>query len=281
MLRSAIKAVALALVACSVASAQEAQKWEGKPRTKLEAFLGTSGAVIIRGRTEVGTVGAKDAARVLAVTLRNASTAEETKGIVIEVSQPSAGSRSAAKSFVDYDEIAGLIEGIDHVVQVDRKVTGFAHVEATYSTRDDVRVLVFFDRAGRQQAFVKVGAKSTSMEMAELAEFKRLILLAKIISIIRKLRQRSVLLRPPERSVLRQRSVLLRPPERSVLRQRERRVLRRQGLPHQLNGQRQSPRRPLAHQKIDPSALPQAPGLCSSQQRPGSFRCLMSAANDC
>ena len=179
MLRSAIKAVALALVACSVASAQEAQKWEGKPRTKLEAFLGTGGAVIIRGRTEVGTVGAKDAARVLAVTLRNASTAEETKGIVIEVSQPSAGSRSAAKSFVDYDEIAGLIQGIDHVVQVDRKGTGFAHVEATYSTRDDVRVLVFFDRAGRQQAFVKVGAKSTSMEMAELAEFKRLILLAK------------------------------------------------------------------------------------------------------
>ena len=117
MLRSAIKAVALALVACSVASAQEAQKWEGKPRTKLEAFLGTSSAVIIRARTEIGTIGAKEAARVLAVTLRNASTAEETKGIVIEVSQPSAGSRSAAKSFVDYDEIAGLIQGIDHVVQ--------------------------------------------------------------------------------------------------------------------------------------------------------------------
>ena len=112
MLRSAIKAVAIALIACSVASAQEAQKWEGKPRTKLEAFLETSGAVIIRGRTEIGTLGAKDAARVLAVTLRNASTAEEAKGIVIEVSQTSAGSRSAAKSYVDYDEIAGLIQAI-------------------------------------------------------------------------------------------------------------------------------------------------------------------------
>ena len=182
MLGLVIKALAIALIACSVASAQEAQKWEGIPKTKLEAFLGTTGTVLIRGRTEVGTVGAKGATRVLAVTLRNASTAEEVKGIVIEISQPSVGSNSAARSFVDYDEIAGLIQGIDQVVQVDRKAIELAQVEATYSTRDDVRVLVLFDKTGRQQAFVRVGtvgAKSTSLGMAELAEFKRLILLAK------------------------------------------------------------------------------------------------------
>ena len=182
MLRGVIKTVALALVGCSFASAQEAPKWESRPKTKLETFLGTSGAVIIRGFTEIGTVGGKGAARVLAVMLRNATIGEEVKGIVIEVSQPAPGSRTAASSFVDYDEIAGLIQGIDHVVKVDRSATELAGVEATYTTRGDVAVVVFLDKAGRQQASVRVGpigARSTSMGMEQLAEFRRLIVLAK------------------------------------------------------------------------------------------------------
>ena len=74
----------------------------------MEAFLETSGGGgHQRPYRDRHTLAEGCGARVLAVTLRNASTAVEGKGIVIEVSQTSAP-RSAAKSYVDYDEIAWM-----------------------------------------------------------------------------------------------------------------------------------------------------------------------------
>jgi hypothetical protein len=140
-----------------------------EPKTKLEAFTGTTGAVIIKGYTDVGTLSnyeAKDQivlggtimgqVSVTAMSFRDAQNGKEQRGLVVEVSE-TMFHREASSSFVDYDEIAGLLSGIDYVRKADHSVTKLKNFEATYSTKGDLKVTVRNTLKGENIAPLKGG----------------------------------------------------------------------------------------------------------------------------
>ena len=85
------------------------------PRTRLEAITGSSGAVLVRQYTEVGLLG-HGAISVAAIMVTNVTSETETKGLLISPSEGTGGMRNA---YVDYDEIPGLLSGIDYLASVD------------------------------------------------------------------------------------------------------------------------------------------------------------------
>ena len=151
--------------------------------------------MIIKGYTETGTVDAVDGeddretVAVTAMTWRDVQSGGEGMGVVVEsvdyerytygeVSRE----RSRSRSYVDYDEIAGLISGIEYVAKADNRVTKLKHFEAIYATRGDLTVTVFNDGRGNRQAAVRcgtIGPATAYLNLGELEEFKRMVVSAK------------------------------------------------------------------------------------------------------
>jgi hypothetical protein len=151
------------------------------PKTQLEAFTGENGVVVIKGYTEVGSVSGTGKVDVTAMTFRNANTGKETSGIVVEVKSAAAYS-TASRSFVDYDEIAGLLTGMEYVYRSEESSTKLKNFEATYSTKGELKVTVFSVGAGKRNATIQVGAIGSSQVffgVEKLPQFAQLIIKAK------------------------------------------------------------------------------------------------------
>jgi hypothetical protein len=148
------------------------------PKTKMEAFQGASGVVIVKGYFEVGTVRTNGQVSVEAVTLRNAQSNAESKGIVIEAKQLSPYSRSGNRAFVDYEEIAGLLTGIDYISRSDKGIAALPNFEATYSTKGEVKATVFSSSAGKLRASIEVsryGSQDVFMTLEQLGQFREIV----------------------------------------------------------------------------------------------------------
>ena len=102
-------------------SAQESRSTE--PRTNLEAFAGRSGTVVLKGYTSIGKIKGLGDVDITAMNFRSGDGSEESSGILLEVSEPRLSDREAARSFIDYEEIAGLLDGIDHIRKANHSVT--------------------------------------------------------------------------------------------------------------------------------------------------------------
>jgi hypothetical protein len=44
-----------------------------------------------------------------------------------------------ARSYIDYDEIVGLIEGLDYIAKADANMTKLKSFEVSYSTKGDLK----------------------------------------------------------------------------------------------------------------------------------------------
>ncbi len=113
--------------------------------TRLEAFLRQTGAVIIEGFTDVGTVGSDDegSVRVLAIELTNQATQMKVLGIGIEVHHNAAGandSNRTALSYVDEAEINALVDGLNTIQHLDPNVTALGGYNARYRTHGDLDI---------------------------------------------------------------------------------------------------------------------------------------------
>jgi hypothetical protein len=161
--------------------AQELQRQA--PKTQLEAFTGEIGAVIIKGYTEIGSVSGSGRIEVTAMTFRNAKSAQEKSGILVEVK--GAGSYAQnGRSLIDYEEINGLLDGISYVTKVQKSDTKLRNFEAIYSTKGDLKVVVFNDASGKKSASIQVGSIGSHqafINMENLAQFARLIIKARDI----------------------------------------------------------------------------------------------------
>jgi hypothetical protein len=152
------------------------------PRTKLEAFAGETGAVIIKGYTEVGTVRSIGSISVSAVTFRNARLGQESKGISISITELEISTRTS-HAFIDYDEIDELVSGIDYISKADTTLTRLANYEATYSTKGGFKTSVFNSVTGQNQVNVSTGSfgNGIPMKMPDLARLREIIQSAKNI----------------------------------------------------------------------------------------------------
>jgi hypothetical protein len=152
------------------------------PKTKLEAFTGESGAVIIKGYTEVGTVRSLGSISVSAMTFRNAKLGQENKGLSISVTDAGAYTRPS-HAFIDYDEISELVSGIDYISKADTTLTKLANFEATYSTKGSFKITVFNNSSGQNQVNISTGSLGNGifLKMQDLAKLKEHIQAARNI----------------------------------------------------------------------------------------------------
>ncbi|MEA2893320.1 MAG: hypothetical protein QOI05_4113 [Bradyrhizobium sp.] len=152
------------------------------PKTKLEAFTGESGAVIIKGYTEVGTVRSLGSIAVSAMTFRNAKLGQENKGLSITITETGTYTRPS-RAFIDYDEITELVSGIDYISKADTTLTKLANYEATYSTKGSFKITVFNNSAGQNQVNISIDSYGNGifLKMQDLAKLRENIQAAKNI----------------------------------------------------------------------------------------------------
>ena len=114
-----------------------------EPRTKLEAIEWQYERVLIKGFSQIATFTARDVeVRVDAVELKDTATATRAIGLVIALRETGENPREN-RSFVDYDEIDRLLQGLTAIGRVNESVTKLAGFEARYRTVGDLEVIVF------------------------------------------------------------------------------------------------------------------------------------------
>jgi hypothetical protein len=114
-----------------------------EPRTKLEAIEWQYERVLVKGFSQIATFMARDVeVRVDAVELKDTATATRAIGLVIALRETGENPREN-RSFVDYDEIDRLLQGLTAIGRVNESVTKLAGFEARYRTLGDLEIIVF------------------------------------------------------------------------------------------------------------------------------------------
>lgn len=161
--------------------------------TKLDAFQGKTGNVLIKGYTEIGEVPFDDdrlgKARVSAMILTDVATGEKMSGVVIYVTELRGAimmrgeiSKQTDHSFIDYDEIDSLLNGIDYVSKATSEVTKLDHFEVIYRTKGKFQVASFGEN---EEKYVGANVKTASSNegfpigIEGLGELRTLIVKAK------------------------------------------------------------------------------------------------------
>src|SRR5258705_9518272 len=140
-----------ALLFASLCSAQGQQSKDAPaapPATKLEAFSAKTGVVLIRGYSTVGSIHGMGSVSIDAREFRDASNTKlKVTGLSIEVKEAGRLERESI-SFVDYDEIDSLLQGIDYISKIDQNITPMKSFEAEYKTKGDFSITTFSSTRG-------------------------------------------------------------------------------------------------------------------------------------
>src|SRR5258705_6137313 len=114
-----------------------------EPRTTLEAIEWQYERVLLKGFSKIATFMAGDVeVRVDAVELKDTATATRAIGLVIALRETGENPREN-RSFIDYDEIDRLLQGLTAIGRVNESVTKLAGFEARYRTSGDLEIIVF------------------------------------------------------------------------------------------------------------------------------------------
>jgi hypothetical protein len=85
---------------------------------------------------------------------------------------------------MDYDELSGLMEGIDYIAKTDETSTPFPFYEGRYSTRGNLNLVVYNNDSGKRSLAVSSSSytsHSAFLNIDQLGELRRLILKGKEI----------------------------------------------------------------------------------------------------
>ncbi len=150
--------------------------------TKLERFQARTGAVIVKGYSDLGKLsGTGGTVEVTGMEFTDAQSGVKAQGVIIAVAGSGRYDRPV-NSYIDYDEIDSLIKGIDYVSKIDKTVTRLDNFEAAYRTRGDFSITVFNDSGGKISVAVtsrRIGGESVYLKLEDLSTFRELILMAK------------------------------------------------------------------------------------------------------
>lgn len=148
-------------------------------QTKLESLMSETGAVIVKGYMRVGSMnGSRGAAHVTAWEVTETRTGRRTQGVGVEISD-STQTRpdSEERVYIDYDELALLLQGIDYMMKLDDKATKLSRYEAQYQTRGGLVLVMFSTPDGTRIAISTWGGRRPRFVLRQtgLAEFKNLL----------------------------------------------------------------------------------------------------------
>jgi hypothetical protein len=147
-----------------------------EPPTKLEAFMATEGAVVIRGSSRVGVVRGEPGSLVAVASqeLTNARSAERVYGITVEVRKIGDPEQNQI-AYVDFDEMPSLLGGLEYLAKVDKSATSLDQFTAEYRTKGD---LVVSTTSGSTKVAVSTGAPGAAtavLEFGVFQEFRQLV----------------------------------------------------------------------------------------------------------
>lgn len=171
------------VLSCAHASAQRRFNEPLPPKTELEALQLEAGAVIVRGSQRVGGVRAPGQGRVdvAAFEVIDTASGRRARGISVEVEEVGERGREVT-AFVDYEELDGLIKGLESVGKIDRGETQLPSFEVSYRTKGDLVVSVFSTRGGLARCVVSAGefaVARVAIPLEELANLRTLLSTAK------------------------------------------------------------------------------------------------------
>lgn len=154
-------------------------------QTQLESLMSETGAVIVKGYTRVGSMsGSRGAAHITAWEVTEARTGRRAQGVGVEISD-SAQNRPdfEERAYIDYDELAPLLQGIDYMMKLDDKATKLSRYEAQYQTRGGLVLVTFNTPDGTRTAISTLGGRRPRFVLRQtgLAEFRNLLDSAKDI----------------------------------------------------------------------------------------------------
>jgi hypothetical protein len=163
-----------------VLSAEESKE----PSTDIERFQAATGDVIIKGFEKTGTSMRGKFKRNLTVEARElirVNAGDKSFGIVVEVKETSGSYPKTGRSFVDYDELDSLVEGINYISNVDETASSLSSIEATYSTNGGVEISAY-TYEGKLEYSISAGKyQSVSIFLIsamDLTTFKELVVAA-------------------------------------------------------------------------------------------------------
>ena len=167
-----------------LAAVQASAQAEDSPITKLEEFNAKIGSAIMVGYSEVGTIRGKHGTNVdvNAKEIVDASALERVSGITITVRNYTTLGENSHSSFIDEDEIASLLEGLNYISNAKKDHTKFDRFEALYSTRDDLTISVHNDEKGKVSLVVasgKIGREQAYLKVEDLSKLIGIIVKAR------------------------------------------------------------------------------------------------------
>ena len=111
----------------------------------------------------------------------NPQNQEKQFGVKITVTEGGRLERESS-SFIDADEVDGLLASLDYFAKVTKTVTKFENFEAVFRTKGDFKILVFNNSEGGLSASVdsgRFGSTSVYMDLKKLAAMRQIIVQAK------------------------------------------------------------------------------------------------------
>ena len=149
-----------------------------EPPTKLEAFLATDGAVVIRGSSRVGAVRGEPGSLVAVASkeFTNVRTGARAHGITVEVRKADRREPGGI-AYVDFDEMASLLSGLEYLGKVDKSSTSLDQFEADYRTKGGLVVAMYNTSAGPKAAVSSGigGAATAELEYGDFVRFRELL----------------------------------------------------------------------------------------------------------
>lgn len=152
--------------------------------TRLESLMSETGTVIVKGYTRVGSMtGSRGAANFTAWEVTDAGSGRTERGVGVEISDSTQNRPDfEERAYIDYDELAPLLKGIDQIMKLDDKATKLARFEAQYQTRGGLVLVTFSTQSGGYGVAISTyGGRRPRFVLRPtgLAEFRNLLESAK------------------------------------------------------------------------------------------------------
>jgi hypothetical protein len=162
----------------SANGASEAAK-SSQPGTKLEAFLGKRGLILVKDIYDVGRVKGLGNVEMKALVMYEVGSSQTMKGLRVEVTESGSLERSSI-SFIDMDELQSLEDAISYVSDLSKKWEGQSHApytEITYISKGEFD-LGFFQQGTKASAYVSsgnIGKATAFLQTGDLEQMKEMV----------------------------------------------------------------------------------------------------------
>ena len=148
-----------------------------EPKTRLESIENRIGTILLRANAPVGAVtAAKGVLSVVCKEDKDLGDGSVERGIAIGITS---GDKPEDTTFLDREEIGGLLNAIDYFTKVDWAVTSLPNFSAAYETKAGFRIAVFVSkRSGTIEIAVRTtheGNTPLVLTRDQLAQFKLLL----------------------------------------------------------------------------------------------------------